>query len=180
MYGTVSPRQGWPLFRYRVLNILHQISVKRLLFALSLLSDNWQMLVITVKHPINHLKSSPKHLSSRPKHLLSIYKASDRLVQSIWQMSVRCFVLVWQMLCICLTDALALKKAKRLTDVCQMLWTCLPDALYMLDRCTGLLDRCFQLLVRCLAGCFTSSCQLSDKEHKQIASAWRKRWCRRT
>ena len=55
---------------------------------------------------------------------------------------------------------------KRLTDICQMLCTCLPDALYMLDRCFSLLDRCFGLFVRRLTGCFTSSCQLSDKEHK--------------
>ncbi len=50
--------------------------------------------------------------------------------------------------------------------LCQMFCTCLSDALYMLDRCFGLLDRWFGLLVICLMGCFTSSCQLSDKERK--------------
>ncbi len=35
---------------------------------------------------------------------------------------------------------------------------CVPDALAHL--------RYFGLLVRCLRGCFTSSCQLTDKEHK--------------
>ncbi len=44
--------------------------------------------------------------------------------------------------------------------------TCLPDALYIIDRCFGLLNKCVGLFVRCLAGWLTSSCQLVDKEHK--------------
>ena len=52
------------------------------------------------------------------------------------------------------------------SSTCYLLCTCLSDASYMLGRCFGPLDRCFGLLVRCLTGCFTSSCQLSDKEHQ--------------
>ncbi len=131
------------------------VSIKRLLLALCSLSDNWQLLV---KHPIKHLTSSPKHLSSGPKHLSSIYKASDRQVQSmldrclgpkksnVWQTSVRCFILACQMCFICLTDALA----------------CLTDAL-------GCLSDVWRDASQAVVNCLTRST-------KQIACALRKWW----
>ena len=80
-----------------------------LLFALCLLSDNWQLLV---KHSVKQPKASVKHI-----HVQSI--GSNK--SNVWQTSVRCVVLVCQMLCLCLTHALA----------------CLTDALGCLSDAWG-------------------------------------------